>query len=172
VSFFKRSHIGGRLLADAASILKINGGNLKTYCETRWTSIYETANSVLRLQTALEYVLSNHYDEIKSKVIRRLIRNSEFFANVNKLTEVLKPIKTAITLLESASINLSDCFIQLILLANAIKKISSHEQPEFHQHCIETFNKRWANFDSNLYILAYFLHPVFVVSNFFNFLLI
>jgi hypothetical protein len=160
VSFFKRSHIGGRLLADAASILKIDGGNLKTYCETRWTSMYETANSVSRLQTALEYVLSNHYDEITNKVIRRLIRNSEFFANVNRLTEVLKPIKTAITLLESASINLSDCFIQLILLANAIKK-KSWEKSEFHQHCIETFNKRWASFDPNLYILAYFLHPGF-----------
>jgi hypothetical protein len=71
----------------------------------------------------------------------------------------LKPIKTAITLLESANTNLSDCFIQLILLANAIKKLSSQVITEFQQHCIEIFNKRWASFDPNIYILAFFLHP-------------
>ena len=73
--------------------------------------MYETVYSVSRLQAALEYVLSNHSDEITNKIVRRLIWNLEFFANVNKLTEVLKPIKTAITLLKSISINLSDCFI-------------------------------------------------------------
>jgi hypothetical protein len=36
--------------------LNIEGGNIKTYCETRWTLMYETTSSVLRLQTVLEYV--------------------------------------------------------------------------------------------------------------------
>ncbi|CAB5324354.1 unnamed protein product [Rhizophagus irregularis] len=158
-SFFKKSHTGGRLLADAASTLKIKGGSLKSYCETRWTSMYETTNSVSRLQAALETVLLNNPNDITSKAVKKYIRSLEFFGNVNKLTEVLKPIKTAITLLESANTNLSDCFIQLILLANAIKKLPSQKMMEFHQHCIKAFNKRWANFDPKLYILAYFLHP-------------
>ncbi|EXX61403.1 hypothetical protein RirG_171450 [Rhizophagus irregularis DAOM 197198w] len=158
-SFFKKSHTGGRLLADAAFTLKIKGGSLKSYCETRWTSMYETTNSVSRLQAALETVLLNNPNDITSKAVKKYIRSLEFFGNVNKLTEVLKPIKTAITLLESANTNLSDCFIQLILLANAIKKLPSQKMMEFHQHCIKAFNKRWANFDPKLYILAYFLHP-------------
>ncbi|GBC53617.1 ribonuclease H-like domain-containing protein [Rhizophagus irregularis DAOM 181602=DAOM 197198] len=158
-SFFKKSHTGGRLLADAAFTLKIKGGSLKSYCETRWTSMYETTNSVSRLQAALETVLLNNPNDITSKAVKKYIRSLEFFGNVNKLTEVLKPIKTAITLLESANTNLSDCFIQLILLANAIKKLPSQGMMEFHQHCIKAFNKRWANFDPKLYILAYFLHP-------------
>ncbi|CAB4494769.1 unnamed protein product [Rhizophagus irregularis] len=85
--------------------------------------------------------------------------NTVLLNNPNYITKVLKPIKTAITLLESANTNLSDCFIQLILLANAIKKLPSQGMMEFHQHCIKAFNKRWANFDLKLYILAYFLHP-------------
>lgn len=101
----------------------------------------------------------NHSDEITNKTVKRILRNSNFFINVNKLTEVLKPIKTVITLLEGANTNLSDCFIQLILLANAIKNISSQGITSFYQHCIETFNKRWDNFEPNIYILAYFLHP-------------
>ncbi|PKK55767.1 hypothetical protein RhiirC2_722271, partial [Rhizophagus irregularis] len=159
ISFFKRSHIVGKLLADAATTLQIEGGGLKTYSETRWTSMYEAANSVSRLRIALEHVLMNNPDEITNKSVKRSIKSSEFFVNVNKLTKVLKPIKTAITLLESASTNLADCFIQLILLANAIKKLPSQGMVGFHQHCIESFNKYWDKFDPNIYILSYFLHP-------------
>jgi hypothetical protein len=55
-SFFKRSHIGEKLLADAIISLKIEGDGLKTYSETRWTSMYEAADSVSRLRVALEHV--------------------------------------------------------------------------------------------------------------------
>ena len=68
----------------------------------------------------------NNSDEITNKSVRRCIRNSNFFANVDKLTKILKPIKTAVTLLESTSTNLADCFIQLILLKsiNSYKTVS------------------------------------------------
>ena len=77
--------------------------------------------------------------------------------NVDKLVQVLKLIKTAITLLESANTNLADCFLQLILLANAIKKLP-REMTGFRQHSIDAFNKYWDKFDPDIYILAYFLH--------------
>jgi hypothetical protein len=101
----------------------------------------------------------NNPDEISSKTVKRSIWNPEFFANVNKLIKVLKPIKTAITLLESANTNLADCFLQLIILANAIKELPSQGMGEFRQHCINSFNKYWDKFDPNIYILVYFLHP-------------
>ena len=75
------------------------------------------------------------------------------------MAQVLKPIKIAITLLEGASTNLADCFLQLILLANAIRKLPSQEMAEFRQHSINVFNKCWDKFDPSIYILAYFLHP-------------
>ncbi|RGB43475.1 hypothetical protein C1646_749703 [Rhizophagus diaphanus] len=99
-SFFKRSHIVGKLLTDAATTLQIVGGGLKTYCKTRWTSMYETVSSVSYLQIALE-------------------------------------------------------------IPNAIKKLPSQGMVEFHQHCIESFNKYWNKFDLKVYILAYFLHPAY-----------
>lgn len=101
----------------------------------------------------------NNPNEITNKSVRRCIRNSNFFANVDKLTKILKPIKIAITLLENASTNLADCFIQLILLVNTIKKLPSQEMIAFHQHCVMSFNKYWDKFDPKIYILAYFLHP-------------
>ncbi|CAB5368636.1 unnamed protein product [Rhizophagus irregularis] len=126
-SFFKRSHIVGKLLSDATNTLQIVGEGLKTYCETKWTSMYEVISSMSRLRIALEHVLKNNPNEITNKSVRRNIRSSEFFSNVDKLTKVLKPIKTAITLLESANANLADCFLQLILIANTIKKLPSRE---------------------------------------------
>ena len=105
--------------------------------------------------------MKNNPNEITNKSVRRNIRSSEFFSNVDKLTKVLKPIKTAITLLESANANLADCFLQLILIANTIKKLPSRGMVEFHQHCIESFNKYWDKFDPKVYILAYFLHPAY-----------
>lgn len=68
ISFFKLSHIG-KLLADATT-LQIEGGGLKTYSETRWTSMYEAANSVSRLRIALKNILSSfHYYCINLKLI-------------------------------------------------------------------------------------------------------
>ncbi|CAI2201189.1 1134_t:CDS:2, partial [Funneliformis geosporum] len=113
------------------TVLNIQGG-LKTYCETRWTSIYETVASISNFQIALEYVLLNEANEIKTIII-----------------------------LESASANLANCFFQLILLANAIKKLPIQGMQEFRQHSINVFNKYWKKFDPNIYILAYFLHPAF-----------
>ncbi|POG76477.1 hypothetical protein GLOIN_2v1769092 [Rhizophagus irregularis DAOM 181602=DAOM 197198] len=80
----------------------IKGEELKTYSEIRWTSMYEAASSVSHLRIALEHVLINNPDEITNKIVKHYLRNSDFFANVNKLTKVLKLIKTTITLLESA----------------------------------------------------------------------
>ncbi|CAB5374376.1 unnamed protein product [Rhizophagus irregularis] len=99
--FFKRFHIVGKLLTDVTTTLQIVRGGLKTYCETRWTSMYEAVSSVSHLRMVLKHVLKNNPNEITNKSVRRNIQSLEFFSNVDKLTKVLKLIKTAITLLET-----------------------------------------------------------------------
>jgi hypothetical protein len=54
--FFKNSHIGGALLKDAINLKGIEGGNLKTYVETRWITVYDCVGSVWRLKEALQDV--------------------------------------------------------------------------------------------------------------------
>ena len=56
VSFFKASHIAGSLLRDAIEEKKIQGGTLKTYVKTRWSTTYDCVNSVLRCKEAFNYV--------------------------------------------------------------------------------------------------------------------
>ncbi len=50
--------MAGSLLKRYIEEYQIKGGGLKTFVETRWTSMYETASSVVRLQIALEKVSS------------------------------------------------------------------------------------------------------------------
>jgi len=43
-------------------------------------------------------------------------------------------------------------------MACAISKIS-YQDLEFKKICTAIFNKRWKEFDTDIYILAFFLHP-------------
>ncbi len=56
VTFFKVSHIAASLLRNTIEKKNIEGGTLKTYVKTRWTTIYDCINSVLRCKEALNYV--------------------------------------------------------------------------------------------------------------------
>jgi hypothetical protein len=44
-------------------------------------------------------------------------------------------------------------------MARAISEIPSLQNQEFKKTCIAIFNKRWKEFDINIYMLAFFLHP-------------
>ena len=44
--YFKNSHIGGSLLKETITLKRIEDGNLKTYVEIYWTTIYNCVNSV------------------------------------------------------------------------------------------------------------------------------
>src|SRR5579859_4286727 len=56
-NYFKASHICNNLLIESAKILKIEGGRLKTFIKTRWTSIYEATYSIVRMRWTLDEVI-------------------------------------------------------------------------------------------------------------------
>ncbi len=51
------SHICHDLLSKSANTLKISGGGLKSFIKTRWTSMYESTYSIVRMRKALEEVI-------------------------------------------------------------------------------------------------------------------
>jgi len=77
---------------------------------------------------------------------------------------VLNPAKNAVKALESNITTLADCFIELLKMAQAISAIS-FQNLNFKQKCIAIFNKRWNEFDINIYMLAFFLHPKYRGKN-------
>jgi len=60
---------------------------------------------------------------------------------------------------------LADCFLELIKMAQAISQISFIQNSDFKNKCIAIFNKRWKQFNTEVYLLAFFLHPKYRGKN-------
>jgi hypothetical protein len=54
--YFKYSTLAASWLHEAIKIKNIQGGGLKTYVETRWTTVFECTSSIWRLKDALQHV--------------------------------------------------------------------------------------------------------------------
>ncbi|CAG8706176.1 12593_t:CDS:2, partial [Racocetra fulgida] len=95
--------------------------------------------------------------------LRNYITSCEFWANIECLYKVLEPVKMAVKTVESSKVKFADVFLILIKMAITIKAIpmikTTLERLEFRKSCIAFYNKRWAEFDTDFYLLAYFLHP-------------
>lgn len=77
------------------------------------------------------------------------------------MSQVLLPIKNAIKILEGNKATLLDVFIQLIRLAYKIKHIKIKNMTGFKNYIMTSFNSRWEEFEIEIYLLAYFLHPAY-----------
>ncbi|GES88694.1 ribonuclease H-like domain-containing protein [Rhizophagus clarus] len=58
IKFFKNSHVAAKL-TEMIKERNIEGGGLKTYCKTHWTTVYNSIASVLRLKSILEYITAS-----------------------------------------------------------------------------------------------------------------
>jgi hypothetical protein len=99
-----------------------------------------------------------------NKTLRDLVNNRIFWSNVESLANILEPAKSAVKSIESTNTNMADIFITLIQMASAIKALPTEgleDLKEFRKKCIQFYNNRWRQFDFELYLLSYFLHPKF-----------
>ncbi|CAG8663071.1 8810_t:CDS:2, partial [Racocetra fulgida] len=78
-------------------------GGLKTYIDTRWTTVYEMLKSVYQLEICLK-------ESIKAIIYTK----KGFFNDVYNLAKIFKPIKDAIIKLENRNATLADCYFALI----------------------------------------------------------
>ncbi|RHZ83935.1 hypothetical protein Glove_86g229 [Diversispora epigaea] len=99
------------------------GGELKKYIITRWTIAYDCTDSIIRCKNALKQILENEPQLLNLEIIS-ILRKQNFFRNVKDLRTILLPIKKAIINLKHKSTTLADCFINLVIMATAIKELS------------------------------------------------
>jgi hypothetical protein len=97
--------------------------------------------------------------EVLNISVQSILRMRAFFDDLRALAFILYPVKLAISTLESQDCSLADCFIGLARLGAAIKNLPKNDHCTFRQQSIAIFNKRFADFDDNAYILCFFLHP-------------
>ncbi|RHZ44908.1 hypothetical protein Glove_707g102 [Diversispora epigaea] len=123
VTFFKQSHAGGAILQQEIVENMIKGGGLKKYVITihvpkidfgflsivitRWTTVYDCTDSIIRCKNALKQILENESQLLNLEIIS-ILRKQNFFRNVKDLRTILLPIKKAIINLEHKSTTLAD----------------------------------------------------------------
>jgi hypothetical protein len=160
-TFFRSSHQANAKLSQIIKERQISGGGLKLYCKTRWVTASESVNSVLNLESALEEIANNHEHLLTNDRIKPIIRSRNFFSNLRVLAFVLAPLRKAVLSLESRKATLADCFLSLARLAATLKKLPRSFDPAFRSHCIRVINKRYEEFDDDIYIVCFFLDPRF-----------
>ncbi|CAG8702324.1 10960_t:CDS:2, partial [Gigaspora rosea] len=87
----------------------IEGGGLKQWVDTRWHTMYDC--------------IRNNNSDIVNTSVQAILHTKAFFDDLNALVFVLYPIKMAIATLESQDCSLADCFVGLVCLETAIKRL-------------------------------------------------
>ncbi|GBB87817.1 hypothetical protein RclHR1_01430026 [Rhizophagus clarus] len=104
-------------LKEAAKVCDVGGGGLKKWADTRWHTMYDCVDSIMR------HKLKRENPVILSTAELTVLRSRAFFDDVRALAFTLRPIKQLIAESESQSCTLSDCFLGLAKLGAAIKKL-------------------------------------------------
>ncbi|CAG8521252.1 hypothetical protein GLOIN_2v1672635 [Rhizophagus irregularis DAOM 181602=DAOM 197198] len=120
VCLFKKSHKAAAMLKEKIKQHKISGGGLKTYVETRWTTVHECVSSIVRLKNCLEDIRDNHSEVITTPAILTILHSRGFFSDMQHLSEVLFPV-------EAANSTLADAYVNLMKIAAVIQNLPADE---------------------------------------------
>jgi hypothetical protein len=125
--------------------LKIMG-----YSETRWNSLQMLFASLLRIRGALKMFAAGDQtsDDFPEELL--YLDDNDFWTNLVRLEKLIRPLAAASFLMEKNSCNMADC-----VHIYAVLFIEYAEEPEAK----EELEKRWANLEHPLFLLAYLLHP-------------
>ncbi|RHZ84790.1 hypothetical protein Glove_74g305 [Diversispora epigaea] len=159
IGFFNNSHAAHGYYKEQLNIMKIKGGEIQSYCKTRWGTLYTTADSITRSKPVFYWILENHPEVITNKNVFTLLQNEEFYSNCYQIASILKPVKELTNILEARNANLADCFIGLIKLGAKINQIQFGNP--WKSIIISNYNHRLGEFINNTYILAYWFHPLY-----------
>ena len=113
-----------------------------------------------------DQILEKTSEKLSADILT-LIRSWSFFTDVEAVNTLLGPVKSVVKSLEFKTTTLADCFIELIKLSLRINSLPPVSNYDFKHQCVELFNKRWQEFDIQLYLLAYLLHPYYRGKYFF-----
>ncbi|RHZ89906.1 hypothetical protein Glove_9g342 [Diversispora epigaea] len=159
IGFFNNSHAAHGYYKEQLNIMKIKGGEIQSYCKTRWGTLYTTTNSITQSKPVFYWITENHPEVITNIKVYTLLQNEEFYSNYYQIASILKPVKELTNVLEARDANLADCFIGLIKLDAKINQISFGNL--WKSIIISNYNRRLGEFINRSYILAYWLHPLY-----------
>ena len=103
--------------------------------------------------------MNDHLNALINDTVWKILRFHRFFHDVEIVSQILALIKITILQLEKRECNMVDCFLQLVHLAVSFHNLLNERgMIVLKNDCVRIFNKRWFEFDVDLYILAYIIH--------------
>jgi GNAT superfamily N-acetyltransferase len=146
-------------LKEEAQRIKIRKEALHTIVPTRWSSVADCLNSFILLRAPLEVLVAVDKSIASTKVVN-VINNRSFFYDIENLYKIMKPLAYAMSIIQSASLALADCYLILSYLHLATDQfIDNTETRMFGRHVRKVVNIRLKEFQNDLYLSAYYLHP-------------
>ncbi|RHZ65590.1 hypothetical protein Glove_314g43 [Diversispora epigaea] len=125
IGFFNNSHAAHGYYKEQLYVMKIKGGEIQSYCKTRWGTLYNTTDSLVRSKPVFYWILDNHSEVITNRNVLSLLQDEEFYSRYYQIASILKPVKELTNIFESRTANLADYFIGLIRLGAKINQIRS-----------------------------------------------
>ena len=158
-SYLNKSHLFKAKLKEESIRLKCNKETLDTIVATRWTSVSDCLRSFILLQTPLQMVVSTEKDNLPLKIVN-IIGHRTFFTDIEQFYSIMKSLSYAVTLIQSRSATLADCY--LILAYLYVITSDFHKQSdflEFSRYVSKVARIRLNEFQNPYYLACFYLHP-------------
>ncbi|CAF1027367.1 unnamed protein product [Rotaria sordida] len=121
--------------------------------------VAECLNSFILLRAPLEVLVAIDKSIAPAKVIN-IINNRLFFHDIENLHKIMQPLAYAMTIIQSSSITLADCYLILSYLRLTTDKfVVNTETQAFGKFVGKVVDIRFKEFQNDLYLSAYYLHP-------------
>ncbi|CAG8777132.1 31710_t:CDS:2, partial [Gigaspora margarita] len=159
LNFFHNSHIAHRYYSEQLRLMKIKGGEIKTYSKTRWGTLFTTIDSIVKSKPVFDWILENHVSVISNTTVFDLLEDEDFYIKCRQISIILKPVKELTNCLKARTANLADVFIGLVKLAASINRVENSNP--WKKNIINNFNQRFDELVNPVTILAYWLHPLY-----------
>ncbi|CAF1516662.1 unnamed protein product [Rotaria sordida] len=142
-----------------AHAINLIAETLHTIVKTRWSSVAKCLTLFILLRAPLEVLVAIDKSRAPAKVIN-IINNRLFFHDIENLHKIMPPLAYAMTIIQSSSITLADCYLILSYLCLTTDKfVVNTETQTFNKFVGKVVDIRLKEFQNDLYLSAYYLHP-------------
>lgn len=159
VRFLNASSEKWRVRADRAMIARYGKSPapaLFSLCLTRWNSMQKCFASLLRVKSALEDFSFAYRNDTEFPDKLRVLGKQQFWRDLQDAEKVVRPLCIASFRLQRDENTLADVVKSF---GDIFKGFAASDYSDKLVECVE---ERWASCEQPLFILGYFLHPVFV----------
>lgn len=158
-SYSNQSHGFKAKLKAEACRTKVPKETLDTIVPTRWSSVASCLQSFILLRTTLTTVVTIEKEKLPQKVVN-IVSHRTFFTDIENLYKIMRPLAYAMSLIQSRSATLADCYLILSYLQLVVSSfVVNADMRMFGRYVSKVVNKRLQEFQNDYYLSCFYLHP-------------